>query len=121
MAFKIGDRVHVEFDGTVDESIIYGWTVIQDESGLSHQLWTTGIDRLARLSDPENWPPRIGDVWEAKGTEYFARSHSIHATRPVMHPVAGGDCYYDATTVYRTRTMDAFKALGPKLLRRRTV
>lgn len=77
--FKIGQRVHVEFDGVItgDPIGIRGHTVsVQRESGFIHSVRPEDVTPL----EPDNWPPQEGDIWEVDGSELFA----------VIYPRYGG-------------------------------
>jgi hypothetical protein len=124
---KPGQRVRVEFDGTVTR-IEDGWLVVeQDEYPcFEHQLWlpVSGDQQPVYTQlDPAFWPPQIGDIWEAGGFEYMirdARSASVTTRRTV-----GYDKGYPlvspldhAAPTMRGR-FDDLLAASPKLIRRR--
>ena len=110
LGFKVGDRVRVT--GTVASvNTPYRWIGVH--FGYAYGIISIdakGID-LENLgpADPDSWPPRVGDIWEAKGVEYFARKHMFRDDRTVLIPA-------DASYVYEDTGL---KALNPKLIRRR--
>lgn len=77
--FPVGTRVHVEFDGVVESSSGAGFPdyrlgntvrVKDDLHGWYHDVCILGsaIERAT----PQNWPPKRGEVWAAKGKRWFA-------------------------------------------------
>jgi hypothetical protein len=121
MGFSEGQRVHVAFDGTID-SLREGWLIVEDHSfGMYHQIWAYGAENLVTPLNPEQWPPRVGDIWEAGGVEFYVRSDSDGRDMFVIesfdvNPEVDIDCY-----AYYGRDLDEFKALNPRLVRRREV
>jgi hypothetical protein len=115
--FKKGERVRVVIEGSVKT---------YNEAGGVEALYVTtgnGIDThyvhlgiagspMGTVSveslDPANWPPQVGDIWEAEGREWFAQSS---LSRGVV--LRGED------TGYAALELDRFKGLNPVLVRRR--
>jgi hypothetical protein len=120
---KTGDRLHIEFDGTLKsdciivkdtrtggEGEVAVYQVNDDKENCIHYVYLdAGIYRKA---DPKDWPPEPGDIWEKQGHEYFARPNTLY---PDQLSLIGddGDGYFGNTEVER------FKALNPRLVRRR--
>lgn len=142
-----GSKVHVEFDGIVEEPTRYdvltpghgafladgggafgGFVKVRDASGVYHYVWVQGFSEsdtisVVELSDWEKYgAPRIGDIWEAEGHEFFARQHLYDADRIVVERADA--IWWGAVEVpyygYSTGApLDDFKALNPTLRRRR--
>lgn len=86
-----GRRVHVEFDGKVEEfkpgdaletggtnwasnsTDPWGFLKVRDANGTYHMVWNT--DRVVTdlgPAEPRYWPPTVGEVWQTKdGVNYF--------------------------------------------------
>lgn len=99
---KIGDRKVMFWDYSTGGTGIY--------------LDAAAVERV----DPENWPPRKGDVWEADGDEWFARTNSSEGV--FLVPAASGGpigAYYSRSLPSRKHDFEAFKALNPVLAHRR--
>lgn len=119
---KVGDKVHVEFDGVVNEEPV-SWgdgrlsmTVrIQTPDLYVHDICHSSA--VITRTDPLNWPPQLGDVWEAGAHDYTVRKHSWSES-VVVTPMEGGNAYSEEYSDKRCR-LDAFKALKPVLARRR--
>jgi hypothetical protein len=119
-----GTKVHVEFDGQVYGNQYPGnWISVLDDDGIIHKIWPK--DAPARpvhtVSEPANWPPEPGDVWEAKGYDYVTYN-SLGET--ALYPAAGignGRCsYVGAGSGYGYgKGLPDFKALAPTLVHRR--
>ena len=113
-ALKVGARVHVEIDGTVVALPgALGWLKVQDENGITHHIWLSGEDSNPKiaLTAPDFWPPRKGDTWEAKGTQYFC--HMVATGIFSMMLVSPDGNMFDNDDGFA-----AFLALGPRLVRR---
>lgn len=133
---KPGTKVHVEFDGVVEEPESYdaldpdrhtlslytkvspyGFLKVRDKKRhLYHYVWIDAGSPLVTVTEPTDWEkygrPQIGDIWEAEGKEYAALS----AFRPddgnvILHGV-------DNVIIYE---VSEFKALNPRLVRRRGI
>jgi hypothetical protein len=109
--FKVGDRVRVT--GTVTEAYYEGqWLMVKFGNGYpgSINLSEKGID-LENLgpADPADWPPQVGDIWEADGVEYYV-SGSI--AEPVI-------LIREANDITSACNSGFLKALNPRLIRRR--
>jgi hypothetical protein len=111
--FRPGEQVLVpEFRGTVvderETSTGIAYTTIQTNS----YKFTIPSDFVDR-EYPDNWPPQIGDIWSAKGDEYYVREsvNAVFPGIPVVEPfsMANGEEY----------SLSAFHRLRPVLVRRR--
>lgn len=110
--FKAGDLVSVTYKGRIhyfNKTKSEYW-VIPEGISFSNLVLADSITRL----DPDNWPPQLGDIWEAEGEEYVAIDSSLDES-PVLFNVDnyGSD--------YHIRTHEAFKKKNPILVRRRNV
>jgi hypothetical protein len=112
--YRKGQRVKVEFEGTVacvfQDGIhlgVYQDGAISMGSGISVLIPATSITLL----DPPDWPPQEGDIWEAEGREYFVRANADYDCKDRTVQVRE-----DGRLVYR---LDDFKALNPTPVRRR--
>lgn len=115
LALNTGARIHVEIDGTiVSVPASTGWLRVQDEHGIAHHVWVSDdpamIPKVA-LAAPDFWPPRKGDIWEARETEYFCHECSTGIFSKVLVSVDGDA--FDNDDGFRE-----FLALGPRLVRR---
>lgn len=58
---KIGQRIHVEFDGDlVRESLLGNYIQVQDDKGNLHKI----ANPQGQAVEPPYWPPQPGDVWK---------------------------------------------------------
>lgn len=73
------------------------------------------VAKLRKPPEPENWPPQVGDIWEAAGNEYYVREHGLAEDEAVVCAF-GADVDPD---LYFGDDLDDFKVLKPKLVRRR--
>jgi hypothetical protein len=118
--FRTGDKVHVEFDGVVTSRYEGGWLVIEDGgSWYRHQIWATGAEKVVTRLEPKNWPPQPGDIWAVAGAaedqEWFARTATFG--RVVLDGAeTGSQVHYGYSSEFG---FDKFKALNPRLVRRR--
>lgn len=78
---KVGDRVKVSFEGTVEEirdrNLHLGIRhVVRSDNGAAHMLFSLaeGEDFTVQRKDPELWPPQRGDVWKDGKSTWFARN-----------------------------------------------
>ena len=115
--YKIGDRVRVEFEGLVtctDVTFLgrFGHSVeVTRSNGYRHSVKPEDVKEVL---GPENWPPQIGDIWEADGTEYFIRRNTVEEDEVVIVPD------YDSVSAIYTDEIDYFKSLKPTLVRRKS-
>ena len=75
--YRKGQRVHVEFDGTVEATSLGTFYVRRDDGVLNTIDPATCTVTAA---DPEGWPPQPGDVWERDGVRWFARRTNLDRT-----------------------------------------
>lgn len=122
MRFTHGQRVRVEYTGTVERlnsfngELVY---VVPDGHDVTAFAHVSGVSAV----NPAHWPPKVGDIWEAGGYEYMirdARSASSTTRRSV-----GYDKGYllvsplDELAPSLRGRLDELLAANPKLLRRR--
>ena len=111
--FKAGQRVKVEYEGTVRRAGDNSLTILSDDG--KYRLVNANKARVT-IMDPPNWPPRVGDIWEAEGREYFTRGHSLRDDI-IIEPFDMGNP--GPKWQYADEFLDDFKALNPTLVRRR--
>lgn len=112
MLFNPGDRVKVEFNGTVWQTIIEsdgnGIIVVKDDVLKNyHQIAIENV----KSAEPENWPPQVGDIWETEDGKEFA-----------VYDVGKGKVIFAfnaPSLAYDDTEINEFKAKNPKLIRRR--
>lgn len=111
--YKKGQRVKVELEGEIRNPDSYNgcaWIVAGDGE-YSHYVYldssTAGVK--VTLADPEDWPPQVGDIWEADGKEWFVRKNTDSRVRVV---------FVSEDNDMRVE-LENFKALNPVLVRRR--
>lgn len=123
MTFVKGQPVHVEFDGTVSRQLHEYGVEIQVEIQSADDAYMTINVRYITPLDPENWPPQVGDIWEADGKEYVAHANAIDPTSVVVCPIERsssiGPWWDDKGPQADGSLFGNFKALGPTLVRRR--
>jgi hypothetical protein len=113
--YKKGQRVRVEYEGTIE-------TVLKGSDGPQTALYVHvyGAHKdksnyvypkhaKVTLLDPPDWPPQVGDIWEAEGREWFC----------AYSPKYGEDRMVPENSGTRTLPLGSFKALNPVLVRRR--
>jgi hypothetical protein len=107
---KEGQRIRVSFETTVDRVSSEGGFNYVDPTG-AYVYVKPGNDRLTiEEVVPENWPPKIGDIWTADGTEWFARETPNDYPYGLWFVPARKETGIDA---------DELKAFNPVLVRRR--
>ena len=110
---KHGQKVHVEFDAVVGRLTTKGaW--VESSAGTTHSIPA----EYMTLTDPENWPPQVGDIWELDGEEYYARANrSIRVRGTVVLDAFEADRH----SIYEhdSAEWDNFKNCFPTLVRRR--
>ena len=113
--YKKGQRVKVEFEGVVKVADSDGMLEILTDDGYFYYIAARREPGVKITpADPKGWPPRVGDIWETGGTEYFAR-HSADKMGITMVPDG-----QDVIGHYALNSMsETFKALNPVLVRRR--
>ena len=65
---KLGQRIHVEFDGDLVRVSGNGYIHVQDDSGNVHEIHG---GKVWRHTQPDNWPPQPGDLWQHLGVSYL--------------------------------------------------
>lgn len=107
--FKAGQRVRVEWEGVVERQSSETILVVQASEG--HSLFIDPTkDIKVTLLDPPGWPPRVGDIWEADGKEWFgwkSNAGTVGLKADNGYVRGSGNGWSD------------FKALNPVLVRRR--
>ena len=138
MSFTKGQRVHVEFDGTIratssedDENEyvpagqgfsdhIGGWGFVEVEDGrhIAHTIWVdddTSGPHVIETVGPEEWPPVPGDIWQAGDKEYFVTSIDEYEQVYFVHNIRTDD----GTTYGNSNlSLRLFAAIEPELVRR---
>ena len=75
------------------------------------------------LADPANWPPQVGDVWEADGLDWYVRQYQGRAGSMVVEPFDKDnhpDITYSYSDIYPSHgQLEDFVNLEPTLVRRR--
>lgn len=134
---NVGDKVLVSFTGTVkstkgdkwgyikegeglDDIGSSGFVAVNDANYITHVVWVGGSGMrgsepltVTRPVEPDNWPPRVGDIWRASGSEFSVRA-DYSGSGIVLTNLDGA-----YPTEFRTMDLDGFKVLNPKLVRRR--
>lgn len=112
--FKVGQRVRVELVGTVEDTNNHdGCLLIESTNGYNHYVYDRDSSVKITDADPENWPPQVGDIWQADGLEYVVRENRSTSAYTVIESLnAHPNRYYSSR-------LDEFKALNPTLVRRR--
>ena len=67
-------------------------------------------------TDTADWPPQAGDIWEAEGMEYYGQDWNGLVLQPT---VATENNYAYGVNKSYVRSLDDFKSLRPRLVRRR--
>lgn len=113
MEFKTGQRVKVEYEGTVQGAGTTRISVLPDGGG--YRMIDLTKNKVTLL-DPPDWPPEAGDIWETsdgcRAEEWFAVTGLISGGI-FMQPDNGEDGWSLKSNAER------FKALNPVLVRRR--
>lgn len=110
--FKAGDRIEFTGIGTIKELHGHdGCFLVQDDTGYQHYVYPSSSKVTLKATDPVNWPPQVGDVWKAGGSEYFARKHNA-ADGQVVLVSEGGTLFYRSD-------FPVFIKKSPTLIRRR--
>lgn len=113
--FKKGQRVKVEYEGVVDWFDGEALQLSRDDSRkVSRLVRVDTFNTKVTLLDPADWPPQVGDIWEAEGKEYYGRE-----CRTAMEPGVYVGAIHAAGRDYMPGQLDGFKALNPVLVRRR--
>ena len=74
-------NVQIESTQVADRPVIH-WTHKGDDGRVYMALDYAMVKPVV----PENWPPQIGDIWEADGTEYFVRRNTVDTDDLVIVP-----------------------------------
>jgi len=65
---KLGQRIHVVFEGDLVNTGFTGWIHVQDDNGQVHELHGGEVWKMV---DPPNWPPQPGDLWQHLGVSFL--------------------------------------------------
>lgn len=121
MECTTGQRVRVEFEGTVTRTDAMGFkdysVLITRDDGYVNAVRREDVTKIIIDPDPAGWPPRPGDIWDAKGHEYYAREdRAITGMKRIF--VAHVD---DNATLldYPPGKLEDFRKMNPRLVRRR--
>jgi hypothetical protein len=88
--FNPGDKVHVEFDGTVVKAGagFIGGYVVKDEDGWEHQIYVpVSTPPVMTKLGPELRP---GDVWDVDGVVFMIRSAGFSDPSLLAYAVTAG-------------------------------
>jgi hypothetical protein len=113
--YKAGQRVKVEYEGTVAFAFSDGRHIgIYQDGAVGTGSGTQVLVKTAivTLLDPPDWPPRVGDIWEAQGQEYYVRRKFARMDGYAIESFTSAERWIG-------ETLDEFRAISPKLLRRR--
>jgi hypothetical protein len=126
--YPVDTRVRFEIEGTVTSENINvtgrnneampEWRVRADDGCIHYIYMHPANTTVIELAEPASWPPQVGDVWEAGGVEYYVRMVTYNNTvivAPFEFGSNAGRSYYEAGA----NEFEQFKALKPKLVRRR--
>lgn len=88
--FTKGQRVHVEFDGTVENYPPGTSVYVRRDDGVLNLISSDCIT----LTDPPGWPVQAGDIWRRGDSEWFVTrgesglrlASDDRALRWAMHP-----------------------------------
>jgi len=136
MTFAKGQRVHVEFDGTIratsseddvneyvpkdsgysDSFGGWGFVEVEDDHQIVHVIWVNGdsVEVIEPLA-PKDFPPQAGDLWHAEDKDYFitdtdgSRIFFVHNVRTDM-----GTVYAASSSI----SLVLFEAIEPELIHR---
>jgi hypothetical protein len=114
--YPVGARVRVEFDGEIANYTSLGTkghnVAVRRDNGFVHSVRPEDV---AGILEPSNWPPQVGDIWNADGKEFYVRADTIVPDSLVAASFDGLAAYWLDTA----EDVDDFKALNPTLVRRR--
>ena len=121
--YKRGQRVRVEVEGVIDWTLSDGRIRLRQPSGFADYVRVTAPDAKVTVLDPPDWPPQVGDIWEADGMEYHAEEWHRDPYDPVtlvLQPSSHRpDTWAYSNDSCYEKNLDDFKALNPVLVRRR--
>jgi hypothetical protein len=100
--FTKGQRVKVEYEGTVSDSNGRWVFVVPDGGNPGHLACSTPESAITALG-PSGWPPQTGDIWKTTEGEWFARESEYMVPAAPHVPHSFGE----------------FRDLNPTLVRRR--
>jgi hypothetical protein len=126
--FKRDQRVRVTIETKVER--VYGdgrITFYVPPAGAGRYLTVDTVDDTlgvtVEVMDPPNWPPQVGDVWEADGLDFYVRQYQGARGRIAIEPFERDSRpavrYTDSVAAVERDSLDSFKALNPVLVRRR--
>src|SRR5262249_9488841 len=87
-----------------------------DKNGYTHYIYPRSSADTTKIT-VQNWPPQVGDIWEARGQEYYIREYTLGGGGVVIEPFTVPHCADSAG--WEDARLDDFKALNPVLVRRR--
>ena len=111
---KAGTKIHVEFDGVVVDEHLYSEStqLVVDAQNYHHYLFLNKLLnwQVFTVVEPTDWEkhggPQVGDIWEADGKEFIVFGTDL------ISQIDG----YEGCVPFLS---DRFKALNPRLVRRR--
>lgn len=109
--FTKGQRVKVEYEAKVWLSDLDGVLELRTDDDMFYYInWRTEPSVTITPLGLADWPPQVGDIWEAGGKEWFARKDEYAPTGRELLMVAEIGTWLE---------VDEVKALNPVLVRRR--
>lgn len=122
---KPGQRVRIELEGVIPEmgggcdASFITRRHPEYETFNSGRLYVKSLTNFkVTVLDSADWPPRVGDIWEAEGREWAARD--IYDDNPNQVVLTVLDYPgLQAPPIVHQHSLDDFKALNPALVRRR--
>lgn len=111
-----GDKVSVQKHIVVVSKDTGGFTGNDGQYYRLHypKCWNVA---LAEKYKPKHWPPEIGDIWEAEGSEYYVTTVDDKIAVHAFDTRRGKYSYVDLP--YYVKHLEDFRTLKPVLLRRR--
>jgi hypothetical protein len=122
MELNAGDRVKITGTIVSTDEALFGSITFRPDGGRPSVIYRPFDLGAVEKLNPVDWPPQVGDIWEADGLEYCAWSCTLNKYGTMepyqsiaLTPFDGTDLpsYVDY------RGMEDFRHLNPKLIRRR--
>lgn len=126
--FARGRRVRVSFEGNIhfyDPTYVSQRVSIAPDSPDGRKVDITWVEKeFITFPVPEDWPPRLGDIWEAEGQEYIVetyllRDDPIIVVQPIDQTGRGCAARFAYSDSSVSKNLSSFADLDPVLVRRR--